>query len=424
MIRYLIVTASFPLVLLAGTWIPPDQPSPLTPVVFNPVYRDQLVVYDIGLPPGGGDVRLDADTDAAAIPLRRAIRQHDSLPQALGYGLQLEKPCRVYLTAISGTTALGRGTLPAAWWNDSALDPIGFANGAYLPDKGFAFSPTAPVSDTACPVVVAYDLPTAGEGILWFEPRGDSLAFVDDLRVDGDCRPLTAGDTRGLFGRFGPYESRSLRGRGQALVADFYRGYPDSIEYAVCRPLQLDADYLGYQQAWFPVEQWNDARLVILNTRHLLTADDSQRILDWVAGGGTLIVTPGTLQWFLIDNADMAPAMARWAGGYTGHWQKLPDGELSYRLAPEPPTLTALATFGDAPLTRPGDLEAFLPPDTAAPGEIALMVTHSSARFERVAMYFHPIGEGRVIGLVGSFHPRLVRLWRELVVDCLTSDLE
>lgn len=381
-------------------------------VFLHPAEPDRAVIYDLGLPAGGPDAALDPAVDLGAFPLRQPFRSYDALPEAVAIGLELPAGAvTIEVTVVLGASPYGATAVPAIHWNDRRLAPVP------LP------APADPAALRLETLVCTVDPPGPGPGVLWLAATGADLVLVDAVQVRADSVPtvLEPAETRRRFAEHGLYEARSLAGQGQVLVADFYHGYPGNLEYEVFRPLRVDARYLGYQEAWFPLSQWREARLVCLNTRHRLTIGEAREIHDWVAAGGVLIVTPGTLQWFLLENAGAAEAMASFAGGYTGHWQKLVEGQLTYRLAADGPSLPAQAEAGTEPFVQTGDLEAFMAPDPPPAGEIAFEVTHSQARFKRVAMFVHPIGKGLVVGSVAPFHPRLVKLWRRLVIDALAQ---
>ena len=392
----------------------------------NYIQADLPFIQDLGMKCGGLDAGCSLADDKAAVLLQRpnAYDARSLRPTILacGIGSAAGQPLKVEVSLVLGSYFRRTGDV-AVFWNgeritdlDARHDQVREMESQRIQDYGVDIPGTR----------------VRPQNVLALMPnsfRGD-VAVIDAIRVSGadGLRLLSRETARKLLGETGLYESRRLSGKGKVLLVDRMRMAFGLLQYEVLGALHADVDLCPPADkpglVWVRPSEWTDYRVVILRTVHKLTPAENATIRRYLESGGLLIVSPGTLNGFFVQNRELKPEQAGWTGGFLGQGVKLPDiSEVTYALK------AGAYALGD---TRPAEptswtagsdgLATFRVPSQVDREEIRVTFTPAGQDYAYPALYFHRVGRGAVVGTALPVHVTMVQLIRDIVVSAFGSD--
>jgi len=388
-----------------------DEPFLLAANYFEP---DQLVIQDLGIPAGGLDEGKAETDDVSAVVMQQPnsyiLVRGAERPTALGIGIETDRPARLKIeVSVVARSLYAKTDSLQVFWNDRFL---GEADGSGTHCRLSEEQEVRTVSfETAGEVA-------AGTGVLWVRPAGRHIAVLDALRVTGNTtmKPLSKEKTRPLFERYGPYETRRLRGEGKVLLCDFYQGSMGAFQYSICGALQANVDVRPSPPAWLSPAEWGKYKLVIIRTRHILTPAENRMIAEYVRNGGAVMITPDSFAW--MTQGKVGRQSMLWCPGLLGTYTKFPPGHFDFQVASVPNPLPGMEPVSSRTYRRAGGgLSFFVMPAPDMPAEAWITLTHSSLPgVQHAALVVVRYGKGIVIGTAYPSDPVPLQLLRDIVV--------
>jgi len=398
---------------------------------------DQPAIQDIGVPAGGLDAKCDLLDDLATIVLWRptftGYIASSQWPVAFACGLRVGQPSAIKIEAsvIAGPYLLDTG--PAAvHWNG---EKIGSFDGTGKRRRKSQqeireFSVTVPAEKVKL------------ENLLHLSPgKAGPLALVDAIKVSAETEVewLPREKAASLFKTFGEYEDRSVRGKGKILVCATHLARSLPLRLAVCGALGAEVVTNVKMQKWIPASEWEGYRLVILDTLHEPSKAEERLIVDFVHGGGVLILTPYALSGFVkraqrekdasllegtpdLDTGDAKDlGMLECMGGFGVAVVSPASGELALRVKKGPYTLSgALKAEERAFPMRAASGRLFTIGEDVRDEDVRVIAVASDKKDDEHAAFFvHRVGKGAVFGTVLPTSRGLLKMVRNVVVSVM-----
>ena len=393
----------------------------------NYIRPDLPFIQDLGMKRGGLDSGCSLADDKAAVLLQRpnAYDARSLRPTILacGIGAAAGRPLKVEISLVLGSYFRRTGEV-AVFWNGDCITNLDARH-----DRVREMGPQR-IQDYGVDIPGTRVLPQNVLALMPISFRGD-VAMVDAIRISGDNGPhlLSRQTARGLLSETSLYERRSLSGKGRVLLIDRMRLAFGLMEYEVLGALHADVDVYPPPDkpglTWVRPSEWAKYRVVILRTVHKLTPADNTTIRRYLESGGLLIVSPGTLNGFFVQNRELKPEQAGWTGGFLGQGVKLPDiSDVTYALK------AGVYTLGDTPPAKPTSwtagkdgLATFRVPSQVNREEIRVTFSPAGQDYAYPALYFHRVGRGAVVGTALPIHVTMVQLIRDIVVSAFGRPL-
>ena len=353
------------------------------------------VVYDIGIPKGGLDAELSEMSDKSTIVLKNPDTRDLRHPFILVLGVQGHAGQRIDLTLgiVEGHTSFGLASSQIEVYLDET--ELHFEKKRIGKTEALSF----------LALTSSFILKDANPHLILIRPRSNDKCFIDAIKISSEQKIncLTAKLANKATGKSRLetlYLKRVLADIGHpekinVLVMNHLAGYGRHFEYGTLKQMGFKTT----AAKWMPPSKWKNFNIVILATRHKISAKENQAIDEYVKGGGIVVATPSALQHLVSRGGEVAKEELKWAGGFFGVWMKYPNGDFYLSGNPKFENKSLDLKFDESKMSMRSSQTDYFRADGEQLAKYSIyLMSHSSGGEKGAGIVFHPYHKGFFIG--------------------------